>query len=199
MPRIGLRFVVTSLLAAAFSLPAFGYNLVNTSWTVVCLFSPTCSVTVTDHLSPFTISGGSGNGLLQSRIFQGQAGTPGSQKWVYEYRINLTNVHGYTYPPYVDQLAISDWGYVPQFDYNSDGLATDEVFVITSGGAGTKAPNAAFLSAPWSFFTFNDPVYVGSSSYFFGLTSERPPVIRTMWVKTDTGWVAVNGYAPQLP
>jgi hypothetical protein len=61
---------VTLSLAA----PAFAFNVVNTSWTVQCLFSPSCSVTVTDYVTSFFVSG-SGSGRLQSRIFQGQPGT----------------------------------------------------------------------------------------------------------------------------
>src|SRR5688572_13906661 len=200
-----IRMVLFPLLALALATPAFALNVVNTSWTVQCLFSPTCSVTVTDYVSEFAVSGGSGNGRLQSRVFQGQAGSVAAGKWIYEYRINMAPVAGLTYPPYADQLAIDRWGAVRQYDYNSDGIATDEVFNITSGGVGTKAVTSAFFSSPWTFFVVNDRVYSGSypgggeSSYFFGLVSDRAPVLRYMWVHLDSGWVLVSGYAPPLP
>jgi hypothetical protein len=200
-----IRMVLLSLTALALSVPVFAYNVVNTAWTVHCLFSPTCGITVTDYGADFPVSGGSGNGHLQSRIFQGQAGSAAAGKWVYEYRINMGPVAGYTYPPYADQLAIASWGTVRQYDYNSDSIATDHVYNITSGGVGSKAVTSAYLSAPWSYFVLSGRVYAGSfpgdgeSSYFFGLVSDQAPVLRTVWVHLDSGWVSVTGYAPPLP
>lgn len=200
-----IRMVVFSFVTLALAAPLFAYDVVNTSWTVQCLFSPSCSVTVTDYASAFAISGGSGNGLLRSRIFQGQAGSSAANKWIYEYRIDLTPVAGITYPPSVDELAIDTWGAVLTYDYDSNGIVTDDVFNISSGGTGTKPVTTAFVSTPWTFFVLNSPVYAGNyqgggeSSYFFGLLSDRAPVLRTMWVHTDSGWVSVTGYAPPLP
>ena len=201
-----IRTAVFSLVTLTVAAPVFAYNVVNTSWTVNCLFSPsTCSVSVTDHVSEFAVSGGSHNGRLQSRVFQPAANSVAAGKWVYEYRIDLTPVAGLTYPPYADQLAIDRWGAVRQYDYNSDGIATDEVFNITSGGVGTKAVTWAYYSSPWTYFVLNNPVYAGSypgggeSSYFFGLVSDQAPVLRSMWVHLDSGWVPVTGYAPPLP
>jgi hypothetical protein len=199
-----MRLILVSLVTFALAAPAFAYNVVNTSWTFQCLFSTSCSVSVMDYVDEFPVSGGSGNGRLQSRVFQGQAGTTGANKWVYEYRINLGPVAGITYPPYADQLAIDRWGAIRQYDFNGDGIGTDEVFNITSGGTGTKAVTASWFSSPWTFFQLN-PVYAGNypgggeSSYFFGLVSDRAPVVRSMWVHLDTGWVLVEGYAPPLP
>src|SRR5687767_1870491 len=174
------------------SASAFALNVVNTSWTVQCIFSPTCSVSVTDYVAEFPVSGGSGNGRLQSRIFQSQDG-----RWVYEYRINMTQVAGLTYIPYANQLAIWQWGTLQQYDFNSDGISTDQLFNITSGGTGTKAVTTAFLSGSWSYFNLSNPVYAGNyvgggeSSYFFGMVSTQAPVLRTVWVHLDSGWVSM--------
>lgn len=194
-----IRMVLLSLVTLALAAPVFAYNVVNTSWTVNCVFSPSCSVYVTDYVAEFAINNASGNGRLQSRVFQGQSGSPADGKWIYEYRINLTSAHGATYPPYVDQLAVDQWGAVRQYDYNGDSVATDEVFNITSGGVGSRAVTSAYPWSVWTFFVLSTPVYVGESSYFFGLVSDRAPVLRTVWVNTDSGWVSVTGYAPPLP
>ena len=200
-----VRMVLFPLVALALSAPAFAYNVVNTAWTVHCLFSTSCSITPTDYVASFAVSGGSGNGQLQSRVFQGQAGSTAAGKWVYEYRINLAPVAGLTYVPYADQLAINTWGTLRQYDYNSDSVATDQVYNITSGGSGTKPVTSAYFSSPWSYFVLSNPVYAGSypgggeSSYFFGLVSDQAPVLRTVWVHLDSGWVSMNGYAPPLP
>ena len=87
-------------------------------------------------------------------------------------------------------------GAVREYDYKGDGIATDDVFNITSGGIGTKTVTSSSLSYPWTHFVLSNPVYAGSypgggeSSDFFGLVSDQAPVLRTLWVHTDTGWVA---------
>src|ERR1041385_3774360 len=165
------RLALLMSLLIVVSVPAFGYNLVNSSWTEVCVFSTTCSVTVTDY-SPTIL----GSGKLQTRIYQGQPGSTGAGKYVYEYRVDLTQVAGVTYPPSVDSVAIWNTSTPLQFDYNFDGNATDQVYVITSGGLGTKGLVSSYLSGGWSYFNLN-PVYAGSypgggeSSYFFGFAS----------------------------
>jgi hypothetical protein len=200
-----IRIVLFSLVTLALSAPAFAYNVVNSSWTVVCLFSTSCSVSGTDYVATFPVSGGTGYGRLQSRVFQGQAGSTGAGKWVYEYRIDMGPVAGITYIPYAYEMAIEQWGTIRQYDYNSDSNATDEVFNIASGGMGTKPVTSAFLWYGWSYFELNNPVGAGSypgggeSSYFFGLTSDQAPVVRTIWIHLDSGWVTVQGYAPPLP
>jgi hypothetical protein len=200
-----IRTVLFSLVTLTLAAPLFAYDVVNTSWTVNCLFSPSCSVTVTDYVAEFGINGGSGNARLQSRIFQGQAGSAAAGKWIYEYRINLTPVGGIVNVPYVDQLAIQSFGAVLTYDYNGNGIVTDDVFNVTSGGVGTKPVTTAFLTSPWSYFVLNNRVYAGNypgggeSSYFFGLLSDQAPVLRAVWVHTDSGWISVTGYAPPLP
>jgi hypothetical protein len=199
-----IRIALFSIVMFALAAPSFAYDVVNTSWTVQCLFSPTCIVTVTDYGSDFAVSGGSGNGRLQSRIYQGKPGSAAAGKWIYEYRINLTQVAGILYVPYADQLAIANWGTPLTYDYNGNGIVTDDVFNITVGGIGSKAVTSTYLSGVWTYFNLSSPVYAGSypgggeSSYFFGLLSNEAPVLRTIWVHTDSGWVAVTGYAPPL-
>jgi hypothetical protein len=199
MLRNSLRLGLFSILALAVASPAMALNVVNTSWTVQCLFSPTCSVSVTDYVAEFPVSGGSGNGRLQSRIFQSSDG-----RWVYEYRINMTPVAGLTYPPYANQLAIYQWGPLQPYDFNSDGIGTDHVFNITSGGIGTKPVTSAVVAGSFLYLTLNSNVYSGSypgggeSSYFFGMVSTQAPVVRTVWVHLDSGWVSMQGFAPPV-
>jgi hypothetical protein len=196
-----LRIISLLVLTLGLSIPAFGYTIVNTSAPAInCVFSTTCSVGVIDMGSDMP-----NGGRIQSRIFQGQPGSPAAGKYVYEYRINMSNAVGVVNIPYANALWIANWGPVLSYDYNFDSVATDHVFVVTAGGIGTKAPTNASTSAPWTFFQFSNPVYGGSfpgdgeSSYFFGLVSNYPPVTKTGWIYTDAGWVSVNVYAPQYP
>ena len=194
-----LRITTLLVLTLALSVPAMAYTIVNTSApSINCVFSTTCSVSVTDMGSDMP-----NGGRIQSRIFQGQPGSPAAGKYVYEYRINMGNAVGILSIPYANALWIYNWGPVLSYDYNFDGAATDQVFVVTAGGIGTKAPTTASTSGGWTYFQFQNPVYGGSfpgdgeSSYFFGLVSNYPPVTKTGWVYTDGGWVTVNVYAPQ--
>ena len=196
-----LRIVSLLVLTLGLSIPAFGYTIVNTSAPAInCVFSTTCSVGVIDMGSDMP-----NGGRIQSRIFQGQPGSPAAGKYVYEYRINMSNAVGILSIPYANALWISNWGPVLSYDYNFDSVATDQVFVVTAGGIGTKGPSVASTSGSWTYFQFQNAVYGGSfpgdgeSSYFFGLVSNYPPVTKTGWVYTDAGWVTVSVYAPQYP
>jgi len=195
------RLLSLSVLALVLAVPAFGYNVVNTSAPAVnCIFSTTCSVVVNDMSSPLL-----GSGKVQSRIFQGQPGSPAAGKWVYMYRIDLTQVAGITSLPYVTQMAISGWGPVRQYDYNFDSVATDHVYNVTAGGIGTKAVTSSTVFFGWTYFSLSNPVYAGSypgggeSSYFFGLVSDYPPSVKNASVDTDGGWVTVQVFAPTVP
>jgi hypothetical protein len=66
-----------------------------------CLFSPTCTLLVSDTLSALTLTGTSGSGILQSRVFVGEAGSPGAGIYGYEYRIDLTGITATNAPPCV--------------------------------------------------------------------------------------------------
>ncbi|HET7434649.1 MAG TPA: hypothetical protein VFN10_08060 [Thermoanaerobaculia bacterium] len=141
---------------------------------------------------------------MQSRIFQGQAGTQAAGLWCYMYRIDLRNVVGITYPPSVDRIYFN-FGPVSSLDYNHDFNYTDQVFVITSGGIGNVAPSSVFTFWGSTFIDFASGIYAGSypgggdSSYFVGMVSPYPPHVTSASVHTDTGYVSVNVYAPNHP
>ncbi|MDQ3281656.1 MAG: hypothetical protein M3Q69_09610 [Acidobacteriota bacterium] len=204
MIRFSLRRLPLFLLAAALAVPAMALNVVNTSAPQInCVFTTTtpCTVSGTDYVSTFM----GGAARLQSRIYQGAPGSTAAYKWVYQYRIDLTQVAGVTYPPSADQLAIYNFGPVLHYDYDFNGSSTDEVFNIASGGLGTKGVTSAYYSGSFLYFVLGSAVFAGSypgggeSSYFFGVVSDYAPVLRTVWVHTDSGWVSMTGYAPQYP
>jgi hypothetical protein len=76
------------------------------------------------------------------------------------------------------ELAIYNWGTLRQYDFNSDGIATDQVFNKTSG-LGTRPVTSAFLSGGYSYFVLNSGVAAGSyvgggeSSFFFAWSPTR--------------------------
>ena len=192
--------LLTLLVLTLFSVPAMALNVVNVNAPAVnYVFSTSGTIYVTDMSSPIM-----GNGFVQSRIFQGQAGTPAAGLWCYEYRIDLRQVAGITYIPYIDRMYFN-FGPGSSLDYNGDANATDQVFVITSGGLGNVAPSSVFQFWGSTFLDFATPIEAGSypgggdSSYFIGLVSPYPPHVVSASVHTDTGYVTVNVYAPNHP
>ena len=69
-----------------------------------CLFSPTCTLLVSDTFSPLTLPGTSSNGVLQTRVFVGEAGSAGVGVYGYEYRIDLTGVTATNVPCFTNSI-----------------------------------------------------------------------------------------------
>jgi hypothetical protein len=90
------------LLVAGRSWAAAPVDLVDVAAPEInCLFSPTCTLVVTDTVSPLTLTGTSGSGVLQTRVFVGEPGSPGAGIYGYEYRIDLTEITATNVPPCV--------------------------------------------------------------------------------------------------
>lgn len=192
--------LLTLVLCAVVSVPAMALNVVNVNAPAVnYVFSTGGTIYVTDMSSSVL-----GSGFVQSRIFQGQSGTQAAGLWCYEYRIDLRQVAGITYPPSIDRMYF-DFGPVSSLDYNGDHVYTDQAFVITSGGIGNVAPSSVFQFWGSTFLDFSPAIYAGSypgggdSSYFIGLVSPYPPRVVNASVHTDTGYVTVSVYAPNHP
>lgn len=158
-----------------------------------CLFNPSCKVTVTDSIGDIPLPGITGKAVLQSRTYQGEAGTPAAGLTAYEYRVNLTQAVGVGSIPCVASLAV-DFGPVSSLHY-SGGPTPEQVFVVTKGGLGTIAPVSAVQTGRSITFTFQPSVCAGSApgkgdtSFFFGLASSKPP-------KAITAIVTLAGGAP---
>lgn len=168
---------LAAVLALAAPAAAQNLNRVNVSAPQInCVFATSCTVTVNDLATPYL-----GNGFLQSRTFQAQPGSPAAGKWVYEYRIDLRNVAGTTALPMVTQLSMPVAAPIVSMDFNGDGNASDQVFIVTGGGLGSVGPATAWLHGDTLHFTFNPTVNggtspgAGQSSYFFGFVTESAP------------------------
>lgn len=193
------RPVVLVALALAFAMPVFGYNVVNTTMPAVnCIFSVNCIVVVGHDMDSFPFQGA----RVQSRYSQGEPGSIAAGKWLYEYRIDLT---GTTPVNWVSQMSIDGWGPLRQYDYNFDSVATDHVYNVVAGGIGTKSVTSAYSGPDTIYFTFGTPIYSrnitpgGESSYFFGLVSDYPPIVKPAGINTNIGWYTMNVYAPRVP
>lgn len=176
-----MRTLPLAALAAALALAhpaaAQSLNRVNVSAPAInCVFSTSCTVSVSDLSTPYL-----GNGFVQSRTFQGQPGSPAAGKWVYEYRIDVTSVVRRT-TPQVTSLSLPVAAPIVAMDFNGDGNAGDQVFIVTGGGLGAVGPGTAWLHGDTLHFTFNPPISGptpsagGQSSFFFGFVTDSPPM-----------------------
>jgi hypothetical protein len=187
---------VAAILAMTAPVAAAPLSFVNVSAPAInCVFSATCSVTVTDTVDTITVPPGlwTGNARLQSRTFVGAPGTPGAGKTAYLYRVDLTQANSDGEVPCVTDIAV-DFGPVAKLQYNKAG-PLDDVFVVTKGGIGSVGLYAVDQTSDVITFTFNEPVCAGptggkgESSYFFGLASATPP-------KSIIAYASVPGLDP---
>jgi len=191
-PALHLLAAAASLVAAtaaAQPLPVVSVSAPQ----INCLFttSSPCSVTVSDVASPLL-----GNGFLQSRTFQAQPGSPAAGKWVYEYRLDLRNATGGTTPQVV-VMTIPFPAAPVHMDFNADGNANDQVFVVTGGALGSVSPFSVILYSDSLIVSFMPPVTGGQSSYFIGLVSVNPPQDVVARVTTNVaGDVLLKARAP---
>jgi hypothetical protein len=143
---------------------------------VDCVFSPICSILPTDSTAPIPLAFTAGSGFLQTRTFFGIAGTPGSARTAYEYRVDLRSAAGD-----VNCLLglVVNFGPIARLPYRPGQLA--DVYVIAQGGLGSVGLKSAEQDGSVITFTFARPMCVGinpgagASTFSFGLASIRPP------------------------
>lgn len=187
--------LVSGIVFALLAVPVLAANVVNTSAPAVnYVFSDGSVVLDTDRTEEIF-----DGGVIQSRYFQAEPGSPAAGKWVYEYRIDLTNATSPTGPPFVTSIDIWN-GPMRQYDYNFDSVSTDDVYVITSGGLGSVGlASVTPVSPGLSRFTFSVPVSAGQSSYFFGFISDYSAHSVGVFVNTGEGSVSIPAWTPADP
>jgi hypothetical protein len=157
-------------------------KIVNVSAPAInCVFTTTvpCTVTVNDTTDNVTLSAG-GTGFLQSRTYNGGAGSPAAGLFAYEYRLDLRNAVGILNIACIDWMSISFGPVVGSLNYGGD-AKPDQVFVVTGGGLGTIGLASAVQTGSNIRFKFASPVCEGGSpgkgdtSYFWGLVSKKAP------------------------
>jgi hypothetical protein len=202
-----MGLLATNLLAQA--LPVGPLRVANTGFpNLNCRFvSPSgagpCSITVTDHVSNFTLPGAVGSARLQSRLFpKGLTGTQAEGRYGYLYRVDLTGTAGLTFLPSVMSLTLPDVASIDPQDYDGDGNF-DDIFVATFGTAGSVVPFAANwtpagLELLFSGLNAGSFVGGGTSSVFFGFTSWNPPGMTAATV-TSTPSSTTSGIQAVVP
>jgi hypothetical protein len=168
-----------------------------------CKFAASCILPVTDSTDHFSIGPTVGDAFLQSRTWPpGEVGTLADGLYGYEYRLDLRNLSGVTALPCIHQFEI-DFGPVVQLDYDDD-HEPDDVWVVTSGGVGSVRATSADRTGSKITFRFAPSVCAGASpgngqsTFFFGLTSAKPPRPVVAHVFDDAGTVTdLSARAPE--
>jgi hypothetical protein len=194
-------FLLFSLCAA--TAQAVPLSVVNVSAPPInCVFDASCTVVVNDTTAPINLPG-SGSGFFQSRTFRGLPGSPAAGKYAYLYRVDLRNAVGILSLGCVNSVTVNFGPVVSTLDFNGDGAASDQVFVVTGGGIGSVGIASADSVGNNITFTFNSPVCAGSgpgrgqSSFFWGLVSVSPPRFVTASINHNLGpALNVQGRAP---
>src|SRR5664280_2431463 len=162
------------------------------------LFSSNGTVTVNDTVDQFTtnlppyttnLPNASLSGLLQSRTYKGQPGTPEAGLNAYEYRLVLQKLTG----PRSVSINSMTLNFSPYSSFNCNKQKNNQVWVVTSGGVGSVGPGSATTSGSKVTFHFNPPLTLSNdssqetSSYFFGMISPTPPPTAA------NGWASFTG------
>jgi hypothetical protein len=139
---------------------------------VNCTFNPACTITVSDTVGVIGLPLDDGKAILQSRTFTGSPGAPAAGKNGYMYRVDLTQAKGW-----VDCLVglTVDFGALVKQPYVKGSADLFDVFVGIKGGVGTVSVKSAEQDGDAVSFFFSNPLCVGDTTFFFGLTAEKGP------------------------
>jgi hypothetical protein len=175
----GLMFLILSFSGS--TLQAQPLRVVEVSAEEVnCLFDPSCRVGGEDTTDAIPISA-RGPNFLQSRTLIGRRGSAAAGLYVYQYRVDLRRAVGLANIPCLNSMSLSFGPVVNTLDFDGNGKAGDEVFVVTRGGGGTVGLASAEKAGHVIAFHFSSPVCAGrrpgdgQSTFFFGLASTHLP------------------------
>ena len=167
-----------------------------------CVFDTSCTVVVNDTTAPIALPG-SGTGFFQSRTFRGLPGSAAAGRYAYLYRVDLRQAVGTLSLGCVNSVTVNFGPVVSTLDFNNDGTAGEQVFVITGGGIGSVGLASAEKVGNNITFNFSSPVCAGSgpgrgqSSFFWGLVSTAPPRFVAASINHTLGAaLSVQGRAP---
>ena len=183
-----------AVVFAAAGLQAQSLKLLNVNDPgIYCRFSPDCHVAPVETSSSFTPTNLAAACVLQSRSFAGN-GMDAAGTYGYEYRIVLNNAgaQGDNFLT-VDSLTL-------HFDspqsFAFGGHASNQVWVVATGGPGSLAPGSASLSGTNIVVKFSPPIILvtktnqSAGTYYFGMISTGQPRVTT---------AVVTGLAQTLP
>ena len=149
---------------------------------IYCRFSPDCHVAPVEKSSSFTPTNLAATCVLESRSFAG-SGTGATGVYGYEYRVVLNNAgaQGDNLLT-VESLTLNFDS--PQY-FAFGGRASNQVWVVATGGPGSFAPGSASFSGTNVVVRFNPPIVLATKTsqstgtYYFGMISAGRPRVTT--------------------
>ncbi len=168
-----------AVIFAAAGLQAQSLKLLNVNDPgIYCRFSPDCHVTPVVTSSSFTPTNLAATCVLESRSFAG-SGMDTAGVFGYEYRIVLNNAGAQGDNVLtVESLTLNFES--PQY-FAFGGHASNQVWVVATGGPGSLAPGSASLSGTNVVVKFDPPVILATKTnqntgtYYFGMISTGQP------------------------
>lgn len=175
----GLMFLILSFSDS--TLQAQPLRVVEVSAEEVnCLFDRSCRLDGEDTTDTIPIPARGAN-FLQSRTLIGRRGSAAAGLHIYQYRVDLRRAVGLANISCLNSMSLSFGPVVNTLDFDGNGKAGDEVFVVTRGGLGTVGVASAEKAGNVITFQFSAPVCAGGrpgdgqSTFFFGLASTHSP------------------------
>jgi hypothetical protein len=198
LEQIALMQKILISLAAGFlaaGVSAQSLQLDNVNYPgIYCRFSPNCSVSPTEQSDSFAPTNLAATCVLESRSFPGSS-MDSAGRYGYEYRLVLNNA-GATGTNFltIDSLTLH-CGAPDYFAFGEH--ASNQVWVVTTGGPGDIAPASADAAKKKITFSFSPPLVLATetnqnvSTYYFGMISTNAPKI-TMAILSGSAQADTN-------
>ena len=184
-----MAFFFTAIVAVGAS--AQSLQLLNVNYPgIYCRFDPNCQVTPSEQSSSFTPTNVDATCVLESRSFLGT--TPNTQgRYGYEYQLTITSdgLTTDTNVVTVKSLTLNFGGAPDNFAFG--GHASNQVWVVTSGGPAGLAPGSADVEDTNVVIAFDPPLTLNTetdqttNTLYFGMQSSGPAELTTAIL---TGW-----------
>jgi hypothetical protein len=181
MTRKILMWFAAAFLAANAGAQSLSFLGVNAPG-IYCHFDPNCQVSPAEQSDFFTPTNVAAACVLASRSFPGNTlDTKG--EYGYEYQITLNNAGATgTNMVTVNSLTL-EFGGPEYFSFGEH--ASNQVWVVTSGGPAGSGPDSADLSDKKVTFHFDPPLTLqtatdqSTNTYYFGMVSRGAPAVTT--------------------
>jgi hypothetical protein len=145
---------------------------------IYCHFAQGCQVSPTEQSDNFAPTNGNATCTLESRSFPGST-MDSTGQYGYEYRISINdNSPTDTNVVMVDSLSLK-FGEPCYFPFG--GHASNQLWVVTTGGTDGYAPSSASVNGSRVLLTFDPPIALDAStnqnagSFYFGMISSNAP------------------------
>src|SRR4029079_9299259 len=179
MKKLCLAFVLSAAATSAHAIPVKVVKVSAAS--IDCAFNPACTLSATETSSTIPVPRVIGSALLYTRTYKSTRDSPAAGRYMYEYRIDLKQTTAVTAASCITALTVPIAA-PSTVDYNANGTADEQVYVVNVGGTGSSGPTSADRSGGKLTFKFANPVCVGTSpgtgesSYRFGVSASLWPI-----------------------